>query len=63
VQNEIDAASPFAGRTLAEGHVRQELGGMVIAIRKADKTMIFDPPPSTRIDAGDRLYVMSSAPA
>ncbi len=60
VQNAVAEDSPFAGRTLAEGHVRQELGGMVIAIRKADKTMLFDPPPSTRIEADDRLYVMRS---
>ena len=63
IQSEVTADSPFAGRTLAEGHVRQELGGMVIAIRKTDKTLLFDPPPSSRIEAGDRLYVMSSAPS
>jgi len=60
-QSEVQADSSFAGRTLAEGHIRQELGGMVIAIRKADHTLIFDPTPSTRIDVGDRLFVMSSS--
>ena len=60
VQHAVAKESPYTGRTLAEGHVRQQLGGMVIAIRKADKTMIFDPPPSTRIAHGDCLYVMSS---
>ncbi len=60
MQHSVMEDSPCAGRTLAEGHVRQELGGMVIAIRKADKTMLFDPPPSTRLDTGDRLYVMRS---
>jgi voltage-gated potassium channel len=63
VQHEVGPDSPFAGRTLAEGHVRQELGGMVIAIRKTDKNLIFDPTPSTRIDGGDRLFVMSSSPS
>ena len=62
-QTEVGPDSPFAGRTLAEGHVRQELGGMVIAIRKTNKTLLFDPAPSTRIDIGDRLFVMSSAPS
>lgn len=60
LQHAVAKDSSFAGQTLAEGHVRQELGGMVIAIRKADKTMLFDPSPSTRIDADDRLYVLSS---
>ncbi len=61
LQHAVAEDSPFAEQTLAEGHVRQQLGGMVIAIRKADKTMLFDPPPSTRIETGDRLYVMNAA--
>jgi voltage-gated potassium channel len=60
-QEEVTADGPFHGRTLAEGHVRQELGGMVIAIRKADKSLLFDPRPETRMDAGDCLFVMRSS--
>lgn len=62
-QHEVKPDSPFAGKTLAEGHVRQNLGGMVIAIRKADKSLIFDPAPTTRIEPADTLFLMSSTPA
>lgn len=47
--------------TLAEGHVRQELGGMVLAIRNRAGRILFDPPPHTRIDEGDTLYVIGSS--
>jgi voltage-gated potassium channel len=60
-QEDVNADCPFTGRTLAEGHVRQKLGGMVIAIRKSDHSLIFDPAPSTRVDEGDCLFVMRSA--
>lgn len=61
IQTTIDKGSPFAGRTLAESRIRQEMGGMVIAIRKQNKTLLFDPSPSTQIDVDDRLYVLSSS--
>lgn len=60
-QEDVTEDGPFQGRTLAEGHVRQKLGGMVIAIRKADQTLLFDPTPATRMDAGDCLFVMRSS--
>jgi voltage-gated potassium channel len=59
-QTDIDQNSPFAGKTLAEAHVRQELGGMVLAIRNANGRLLFDPAPNTRIDEGDTLYVIGS---
>lgn len=61
VQTDITRESPFAGKTLAEGHVRQELGGMVLAIRNRAGRISFDPPPHTRIDEGDTLYVIGSS--
>lgn len=55
-QLEITAESPFAGKTLAEGHVRQATGGMVLAIKSRDGGAVFDPKPDTRINVGDVLF-------
>lgn len=63
VQTTLAPDSPYVHKTLAESHIRQEMGGMVIAIRKADKTLLFDPTPDTRLEAEDRLYILSSANA
>lgn len=63
VQTDITQDSPFAGKTLAEARVRQELGGMVLAIRNAAGRITFDPAPHTRIDEGDTLFVIGSSAA
>lgn len=61
VQTDIGPESAFAGKTLAEARVRQELGGMVLAIRKKDGHLLFDPTPQSRIDQGDTLFVIGSS--
>lgn len=63
VQTDITQDSPFAGKTLAEARVRQELGGMVLAIRNSAGRITFDPAPHSRIDAGDTLFVIGSSAA
>jgi voltage-gated potassium channel len=60
-QINVDGDSPFSGKTLAEGHVRQEIGGMVLAIRKSTGKLLFDPPPDSRLAVGDVLLVVGSA--
>jgi len=60
-QVQVSTRSSFADRTLAEMHVRQELGVIVLAIRKAAGEMLFNPPSEMKIVAGDHLIVMGEA--
>jgi len=46
------------GRTLQESGIRERLGIIVIAIKKANGEMLFNPTPESRIEAGDRLVLM-----
>ena len=41
--------------------MRRDMGVIVLAIRKAGGEMLFNPPPDTRIAAGDHLIVMGEA--
>ena len=47
-----------AGKTLQESGLREQLGLIVIAIKKADDSMQFNPTADTRIEAGDSLVLM-----
>ena len=47
-----------AGVTVQESGVREQLGLIVIAIKKPNDTMQFNPTADARIDAGDRLVLM-----
>jgi len=57
-QLEVDTASDLVGRSLAETRLRSELKVIVLAIRRADGQMLFNPPAETAIAAGDYLIVM-----
>ncbi len=57
---EIDPNSPFAGKSLVGGLVRQHVGGMVLSIRRADGRRIFDPPAETVLHVGDSLFVVGA---
>jgi voltage-gated potassium channel len=50
-----------AGATLEQSGVRDQFGLIVIAIKKPDDTMQFNPTAETHIDAGDRLVLMGPA--
>lgn len=50
--------SRLAGKTLAEARVRQTLGCMVFAVKRADGETVFDPEPETRLQAGDVLVAI-----
>jgi voltage-gated potassium channel len=54
----VTADTFCAGATLQESGLREQLGLIVIAIKKANDTMQFNPTADTRIDAGDRLVLM-----
>jgi voltage-gated potassium channel len=47
-----------AGETLATSRIREEMGIIVIAIKRADGEMLFNPPADARIEVGDRLVLM-----
>jgi voltage-gated potassium channel len=51
----------FASKRLAEAQLLRELGVIVIALRKADGRMVFNPPADTTIGAGDYLIVLGEA--
>lgn len=57
-QVRVGARSSFADRTLGELEMQRALGLMVLAIRRADGHMLFNPTPDQRIAAGDHLIVM-----
>jgi len=59
-QVEISPGSPFIGHPLKETGIRSEHGVIVIAIRRADGDMIFNPFAETIIEERDSLVVIGS---
>lgn len=57
-QVRVSDGCAFVDQSLAEMHVRRELGVIVLAIRKADGEMQFNPPAEAKISGGDHLIVM-----
>ncbi len=57
----VGAKSPFAGKSLRDMQIRRDLGVIVLAIRKADGHMVFNPPAEAEVTAGDHLIVMGGA--
>jgi len=57
-QVRVPESSEFAARSLEQTRIRRELGVIVLAIRKSDGRMLFNPPADTVIAAGDHLIVM-----
>jgi len=54
----VPAAGFPGGLTLAESKLREQLGMLVIAIKKPSGEMIFAPTANIRTEVGDRLVVM-----
>jgi voltage-gated potassium channel len=54
----VEADSDFSGKTLVEARVRQTLGCMVAAVRRAGGEMVFDPDPQMRLEVGDVLLTI-----
>jgi voltage-gated potassium channel len=57
-QVRVGGSSEFASKSLLELQIRRELGVIVLAIRKSDGRMQFNPPAEASIAAGDYLIVM-----
>ena len=55
---EVDADAPYAEKTLAEAHLRQHLGAMVLAVKRSGQDPMFDPEPTTTLHVGDRLILV-----
>ena len=50
-QVRVSASSEFASKTLAGKQIRRDLGVIVLAIRKSDGRMLFNPPAEAEIEA------------
>lgn len=61
-QLQIVPGSPFVSQNIGDLAAR-EAGVIILAIRKTDGQMIFNPPAGTRIAAGDVLIVMGEQPS
>lgn len=57
-QVRVAEESELCSRSLRDLQLRRELGVIVLAIRKADGEMLFNPPAEAEIGAGDHLIVM-----
>ncbi|MBZ5595111.1 MAG: potassium channel protein [Acidobacteriia bacterium] len=57
-QVRVPESSEFASHSLEQMRIRRELGVIVLAIRKNDGRMLFNPPADTVIATGDHLIVM-----
>jgi voltage-gated potassium channel len=57
-QVRVSAGSEVVGKTIREMQLRRNLGVIVMAIRRRDGNMLFNPPADTAVEAGDFLIVM-----
>jgi len=57
-QVRVSEGSQMASRTIREMQLGRDVGVIVMAIRKADGQMIFNPPADTGVHGGDFLIVM-----
>ncbi|MGH9720891.1 MAG: potassium channel family protein [Bryobacteraceae bacterium] len=55
---QVRVSKEFGSRSIQDMQLRRDLGVIVLAIRKADTQMLFNPPADAVISAGDHLIVM-----
>ncbi|HKE84564.1 MAG TPA: potassium channel protein [Vicinamibacterales bacterium] len=60
-QVRVAAASTLVGKSLVESGIRQKFGVIIVAIKRADRSMEFNPPPEAVIRGGDELVVLGGA--
>jgi len=60
-QVKVPAASAIVGKSLVESGIRQKFGVIIVAIKRADNVMEFNPPPEAVIRADDELVVLGGA--
>src|SRR5262249_19143176 len=54
----IRRGSELDGKTLKDSRIHFELGIMVVAIKKSEGSMVFNPPGDARMEGGDTLIVL-----
>jgi voltage-gated potassium channel len=57
-QVRVAESSEMVARTIRDMQLRKEVGVIVMAIRKSDGQMMFNPPADTAVQGGDFLIVM-----
>src|SRR5689334_5931833 len=57
-QIQVAESSEMVSRTIKDMQLRKEVGVIVMAIRKGDGRMMFNPPAETAVEGGDFLIVM-----
>ncbi len=57
-QVQVGARCAFSGKSLAEMAIRRDTGVIVLAIRRANGEMVFNPPPEAQVSSGDHLIAM-----
>lgn len=55
---DIEEGSALAGTQIRETGIRRDLGIIVVAVRRADQTMVFNPPPELALAVGDTLITL-----
>jgi len=60
-QVEIGADAPFVGKSLRDANLRQAFGVIVVAIKRANGHMQFNPSPEDMLEAGDQLVLLGDA--
>lgn len=61
-ETEVRQGSPLCNRALRDASLRQDLGLIVVAIKRADGRMMFNPAPETEILEGDTLITHGPRP-
>jgi voltage-gated potassium channel len=57
-QVRVEPGCKFLGQTLRDLEIRRETGVIVLAVRRPTGEMFFNPPPESRLQAGDHLIAM-----
>ena len=57
----VPQGSPLANRTIADSEIRQKCGVLVLALKRADGSLNFNPAPDDTIRAGDHLIAIGAA--
>jgi len=57
-QVRVPPPSALVGKSLVESGIRQKFGVIIVAIKRADSAMEFNPPPEAVIRGGDELVVL-----
>ena len=54
----INPGSSCVGKNLIDSHLRNDFGVIIVAIKKGNGDMIFNPLPQEKLEAGDVIVVI-----